>query len=448
MLATTLTACEKALDADPAQSIDAGTALENDQDVNSLIVGGYSVMAGGNLFGTNLLMLPDLLGSETVSTWRGTFTSPRQVATKSMDRNNTDANLVWTSAYNVINIANTAIEALGVVQSADLKKQLEGEALFMRGVMHFELVKLYALPWGATADNSHPGVPIKLVSTKNEADAFSKTARSSVKLVYDQLIADLLKAVTLLPEENNKRVTKYTAIAYLSRVYLMQQDYAKARDAANEVIESGNYVLNASVSAVFTNKDTKETIWEIQQNEQNNAGSSNNGMATFHASLPGIGRADVRVVASFVSGSYPTGDLRKTEWYYIGTGLRPGNTYTSKWISFSQNLPIIRLAEMYLTRAEANTVLGTNVGSTPAQDLARVRNPLRTNSSSPAAPTVTDIRNERFIELAFEGHRIHDLKRLRLSTGIFPWNSDKLVFPIPQREIDASQGILVQNPGY
>ena len=448
LLAASLASCKKALDVEPAQTIDASTALENDQDVNSLIVGGYSVMAGGNLFGTNLLMVPDLLGSETVLTWRGTFISPRDITSKAMDRNNSDANFIWTSAYNVINIANTAIEALGVVNSADLKKQLEGEALFMRGVMHFELVKLYALPWGATADNAHLGVPIKLISTKNEADAFSKTARSSVKLVYDQVIADLSKAVTLLPEENNKRVTKFAAIAYLSRVYLMQGDYAKARDAANEVIESGLYALNASVLAVFRNKDTKESIWEIQQNEQNNAGTSNNGMATFYASLPGIGRADVRVVPSFVSGKYPAGDLRQTEWYYIGTGQRPGNTYSAKWVSFSQNLPVIRLAEMYLTRAEANAVLGTAVGSTPAADLARVRNSLRTNSVSPAVPTVTDIRNERFIELAFEGHRIHDLKRLRLPTGNFAWNSDKLVFPIPQREIDASQGVLIQNPGY
>ena len=448
MLVTGFTACKKALDVEPAQTIDAGTALENDQDLNSLIVGGYSIMGGGSLYGTNLIMLADLLGSETTCSWRGTFTSPRQVASKSMDRNNTDASLTWTAAYNTINVANTAIAALNVVKDANLKKQLEGEALFMRGVMHFELVRLYALPWGATADNSHPGVVIKTTPTKTETDAFIKTPRSNVKLVYDQLIADLTKAVTLLPEENSKRITKYTALAFLSRVYLQQADYAKARDAANEVIESGFYALNASVSAVFTNKDTKETIWEIQQNEQNNAGTSNNGMATFFASLPGIGRADVRVTASFVSGSYPANDLRKSEWYYIGTGARPGNTYCSKWSSFSQNLPIIRLAEMYLTRAESNLVMGTSVGNTADADFAMVRNTARTNSTIPAIPTVTDVRNERFIELAFEGQRIHDLRRLRLPTGTFAWNSDKLVFPIPQREIDASLGILTQNTGY
>jgi hypothetical protein len=170
-------------------------------------------------------------------------------------------------------------------------------------------------------------------------------------------------------------------------------------------------------------------------------------MATFYASLPGIGRADVRVVPSFVS-NYPAGDLRATEWYYIGTGARPGNTYSGKWKSFSMNIPVIRIAEMYLTRAEANIRLGSAVGATPGQDLAQVKNLVRTNSVAPLVPTLADVLNERFIELAFEGQRIHDLRRLRLSTGAFAWNADELVFPIPKREVDATGGVLIQNPGY
>jgi len=442
-----VSSCKKVLDVEPQQSIDAGTALQNDQDVNSLVVGGYALMGTGNLYGTNLLLLPDLLGSDGVATWRGTFQGQRQVATKTMNSINTEANRTWTTAYRVINIANTTIDALGVVKDANLKMQLEGEALFMRGVMHFELVRLYALPWGATADNSHLGVVIKLKTTKNEADAFAKSPRNTVSEVYTQAIADLTKAVTLLPATSRLRVTRFTALGFLSRLYLAQGNYAAARDAVNLVITSGRYALNASVLAVFNNKNTRESIWEIQQNEQNNAGSGNDGMATFYASLPGIGRADVRVTPSYVSNNYPAGDLRRSEWYYIGTGARPGNTYSAKWTSFSQNIPIIRLSEMYLTRAEANLVLGTTVGATPDEDYAKVKNSIRTNTIA-APATLVNIRAERFIELAFEGHRIHDLRRLRLNTGSFPWNSNRLVLPIPQREIDASEGVLVQNPGY
>ena len=103
---------------------------------------------------------------------------------------------------------------------------------------------------------------------------------------------------------------------------------------------------------------------------------------------------------------------------------------------------------MYLTRAEGNLVMSTSVGNTPADDMAMVKNSLRTNSVAPAAPTLTDIRDERFIELAFEGQRIWDLKRLRMSSGSYNWNDPELVMPIPQREIDATKGVLVQNPGY
>jgi hypothetical protein len=103
---------------------------------------------------------------------------------------------------------------------------------------------------------------------------------------------------------------------------------------------------------------------------------------------------------------------------------------------------------MYLIRAECNLRLGSNVGATPASDLAQIRNPARVGLPVIANPTINDVLQERIRELAFEGVRIHDIKRLKQSTGTFAWNSDLLVFPIPQREVDASRGVIVQNPGY
>jgi tetratricopeptide (TPR) repeat protein len=313
--------------------------------------------------------------------------------------------------------------------------------------LHFELVRYYALPWGAMAGNSQLGVVIRTKPTKAEAEAFEKQPRNTVAEVYQQVIADLTSAAGKLPNDNGTRVDKYTALAFLAKVYLQKGDYANALNASNQVIQSGNYRLNASVRAVFDNKNTAESVWEIQQNDQNNAGTSNDGLATFYASYPGIGRADIRIASAWVN-SYDPSDLRKQEWYYTGTGLRPGNLYTSKWKSFSQNLPVIRIAEMYLIRAECNLRLGSVTGDTPANDLSKIRNPVRANLPVIAAPTLAQVLNERFLELAFEGARIHDLKRLQLPTGTFAWNDPKLVFPIPQREVDASTGILIQNPGY
>lgn len=442
-----ITSCKKILEVNPEQSINAATAIENDQDVEALTIGAYSLMGGGALYGTNLFMVPDLLASEGVCSWRGTFTSYRDIAAKKMTSENADVTRTWTNAYHAINNANIILTNLDKVKDADLKTALEGEAYFIRAIMHFELVRLYALPWGATANNTQMGVVIKTTPALTEDAAFTKTPRSTVAEVYTQVINDLTTAISKMPEKNGTRATKYTAWAFLSRVYLQQSNYAKARDAANEVINSNQYKMNASVSAVFTNKNTAESIWEIQQNEQNNAGESNDGLATFYASYDGIGRADVRMNTDFVE-SYTAGDYRMSEWYYIGTGRRAGNTYTSKWSSFSQNLPVIRIAEMYLTRAECNRRLSTVIGDTPANDLAEIRNMVRVGLSPIANPTINDIVNERFHELAFEGLRAHDIKRLHMSTGSFAWNADALVFPIPQRDIDASTGIIKQNTGY
>jgi starch-binding outer membrane protein, SusD/RagB family len=437
--------CTKKLEIEPQQSIDAGTALTTDSDVEAALVGTYSILSGGALYGTNLLLLADLQAAEGYLSWRGTFQGQRQVSLKNMTRDNSEASRTWIAAYRAINMANIVLDAADVVKDTDLRNQYEGEALFIRGIMHFELVRYFAKPWGATAANDHLGIVIK---TKPTLEEEAVDARSTVKATYDQVIADLTAAVSKLPDTRDGiRADKYVALAFLARVYLQQGDYAKALAAANQVIASDNYEMNDDILDAFRKDRTAEVVWEIEQDIQNNAGTSNDGMATFYASLPGnVGRADVRVEVAFAN-SYPAGDLRRTQWFYIGTGARPGNTYSGKWTSFSQNLPIIRIAEMYLIRAECNARLGSSVGATPTEDLAMVRNLARVNLA-PLPGTLANILQERIYELAFEGVRIHDIKRLRGSTGAFAWDSDLLVFPIPQREVDASGGIIKQNPGY
>nr|WP_281171861.1 RagB/SusD family nutrient uptake outer membrane protein [Eisenibacter elegans] len=106
---------------------------------------------------------------------------------------------------------------------------------------------------------------------------------------------------------------------------------------------------------------------------------------------------------------------------------------------------IMRLAEMYLIRAEANFRLGTGSGATPLEDLNRIRN--RAGLASLLSVTLDNILLERRLELAFEGVRIHDIKRLQGVTGTFLWNDNRLVLPIPLRETNANPN-LKQNLGH
>jgi hypothetical protein len=447
LLLFSLFSCESELNFEPRQSIDATTALETAQDIESAIVGAYAIMGAGSLYGTNLNVVPELLAADGFFSWFGTFQSYRQVALKTMDSNNAEASRTWINAYRAINVANTVLANIDKIPAGATKDKLMGEAYFIRGALLFELVKIYGLPFSAGNTTTNLGVPISLIATTDDKLAATLGPRKTVAEVYTQVIADLNLASTLIPNSNPTRATKFSAFAMLSRVYLQQANYPAARDAANTVITSSGKSLTATVSGPFLNKNSSESLFEIQQNDQNNAGTSNDGLATFYASLVGIGRADIRILAAF-RNLYEATDKRREGLIYSAVGARAGSTryHTGKWVTFGTNIPVIRLSEMYLTRAECNFRLLASVGDTPTNDYNRVRNRA---GATPAllVTSVQTILNERILELAFEGSRIHDLKRVQASTGTFPYNSDKLVFPIPRREIDANDS-LVQNPGY
>ncbi|NEM98573.1 RagB/SusD family nutrient uptake outer membrane protein [Pontibacter burrus] len=458
------TSCDDMLDVEPQQSVDARDAINTPQDLQGAVIGMYSILGGPELYGTNLLLLPELQASEESLSWLGTFAGYRQVSLKNMTADNTEAQRTWVAAYQAINLANIILSKLDIMEDQEERNRVEGEALFVRGIMHFELVRMYGKAWNDGDPTQNPGVPVRITPVTTEAEASALPTRSSVAQVYTQVIADLIKARDLLPGRNNERANTYAASGFLSRVYLQQQNYAGARDEANRVITEGGFGLNPSVTAIFRNDNTAESIFEIQQNDQNNAGTANDGLTTFYADLEGIGRADIAINTEFSDENpnryttydlYEEDDARLNELFYEGYNW--GAIATGKWTSFGQNIPIIRLAEMYLTRAEANFRLGTTIGATPLQDINTIRT--RAGLNPLTSVTLDRILLERRLELAFEGFRIHDLKRTetdlvgrKANTGevvyVIPWNADELVYPIPRREIDASKKSLEQNPGY
>lgn len=479
-----LSACDDKLDINPAQSVDATTALSNEANVGSAVVGMYAQLDDPTLYGTDLILVPELLAADNYIQFQGSFQNYRQFVNRTTNALNTTAETTWRGAYEAINQANLVIEALPVVTTPALKIQYEGEARFIRALMHFELVRLYAQQYQPGDANAQPGVPINLVPVRTVQEASTTIARATVAEVYTQVIADLTAAIELLPETNPTRATTFTAQALLARVYLQQSDFAEARKLANEVIENSGKSLSPTLSSVFTGRNTSETLLEIQQNDQNNAGTANAGLATFFSSIGQQGRGDIRVLPAFAN-RYDATDARGTaSLLYVGTGTNrgAGQLRTGKWITFGQNIPVIRLAEMYLVRAEADTRSNPTVGTISAwEDINLIRSRSRADSINPVflrAPGgslildenrqpqlnpnagqvgLADILLERQLELAFEGFRIHDLKRT--GTNIFvpaagdnpagnvAITSNILVLPIPQREINVNPD-LTQNPGY
>ncbi|RYF21677.1 MAG: RagB/SusD family nutrient uptake outer membrane protein [Flavobacteriales bacterium] len=444
ILLITLASCKKQLDVQPRQSISSGVALASTADVQNALIGAYTVMATGDLYGTNLVFIPDLYAGNGYLNWTGSFSTYRDIASKSIIATNVDVNRTWTSAYKAINVANTVISALGVVTNAETKNEIEGKALFIRGIMHFELVRLYALPFDATGANTNLGVPIVTKAVLTTDDIVTSAPRNTVAEVYKAVEDDLKASITKLANVDDK----YASMAFLARVYLQQGKYALARDMANDIITDGPYeLITSSLEAPFRVKNSDEGIFEIQQNAQSNAGTSNDGLATFYSSYVNstggdVGRGDANINTTFYN-SFEADDKRKTELIYSGDGAKTG-LFTKKWYDYFGNIPVARITEQYLIRAETNFRLGTSVGASPADDI----NVLRGRAGlTDIVPTLATILNEREKELAFEGFKLHDYKRTKRSIATFAYDDPKLVFPIPDREMSANKG-LVQNPGY
>ncbi len=417
------------LDIDPANNIEASNALNTSADVEALLVGAYSSLSDGDLYGGNILRDAELIADDPDNSeifWDGTFVAPGEIYAKNMLITNDQAEATWLDAYRTINISNTVLQNLKVVL-AGKKDKVEGEAKFIRAVMYFELVKTYAKTWTDGTPSANPGVPLVLEPT------VSKVPRSSVAAVYAQIISDLEDAVDLLPESNGFFANTYAAHAILSRVYLMQNNYAKAVEHANEVIENGGYSLEKNYADAFNKQSpgsSSEDIFSIQVTDQDGV----NNMFTFFAAE---GRGDIYIEQAHFD-LYETGDARLDLFY--------DDERTGKWNNVFGNINIIRLSEMYLTRAEGNLRLGTVVGDTPVNDINVVRE--RVGLTPLLVVTLPQILAERHLELAFEGHWIHDLKRTQSDVGDLEYNANKLVFPIPLRERNIDPEGLPQNAGY
>ncbi len=440
------TACEKRLDVFPYQSIADDKALLSEGDVNVTLIGAYDGAQAATVYGGDIMVMNELIGNSDNINFTGTFAGLSDAYKAQMNANNSNALGTWSASYSTINRINNVLSAVDKVTSSTAKKNsVEGQALFLRGSIYFELVKLYAKPVGDGDYAANPGVPLVLTPTGNVTQADYK-ARATVKAVYDQVIADLVKAESLLPSSNGIYATKWAAAAQLSRVYLALKNYTEAGAAANRVIAGSGKTLATEIGknwfTFINNGGTTpgEYLFSMKVTAQDGTNALNTYFGRTISTIAGTaGRSDCKIRPAHIA-LYETGDARKAYFELSG-----GNYYTKKHLDRFGDVPVVRLSEMYLTRAEANQRNSTVVGATPLSDV----NAIRTRAGLPAltAVTLADILKERKLELAFEGQFLPDAKRTQTAVGTLAWNSPKLILPIPQREIDVNKQ-LVQNEGY
>jgi hypothetical protein len=438
------TGCDKKLDIAPYQSISQDFALLTEGDVRVTLIGAYDGLQNTAAVGGDLMLMNELIGNRDDIRFTGTFAGLSDAYRLEMTAGNTFALGIWNQCYNTINRCNNVLSALDkVTSSTATRDRYEGEALFIRATLYFELVRLFAKTWGDGSEATNPGVPIVLTPTRSITEADYKP-RSSVADVYQMVVTDLTRAESLLPATNTIYATKNAAAAVLSRVALQKGDYTAARDAAQRVIASGRHTLSTTFGGLWftfinnAGNSPSEYIFSMKVTTQDGA----NGLNTYfgiNAGAGTAGRGDCKIFPAHLA-KYEAGDARGTYFSVVG-----GNNYTRKHLDRYGNVCYARLGEMLLTRAEANFRLGTTTGATPLADVNTIRN--RSGLISLLTVDLNAILKERYLETAFEGNRLNDIKRLRGMQSGTAWNSPKMILPIPQREMDVNKN-LVQNDGY
>ena len=449
--------CSDELDKLPPQSVASEVALSTEENVLQVLNGAYDALSNSDLFGGEVLRNSELLAADAEIAFTGTFNAPSEIWRKEMLTTNADITEMWLDGYKTINISNNILKAVddGVVETNP--DQVRGEALFLRGLVYFELVRFFSQPYSAGNTNTNLGVPLVLEPTVG-IDAESFPERNTVEEVYQQVISDLTSASTLLPASNAEYANSVAAYLVLTRVHLQKADYSSAATANNAALNaaSGVFDLTASYEEAFNRESNSvEDIFSIQVLPTDGT----NQMQLFYGPQAFGGRGDIDVLQRHAD-FYDTADVRLK--YHYPDPSTPQITRVGKWQEQFANVGAMRYAELLLNQAELEFRLN---GASATVDDAINRLRQRAGLSNITVTDLNQIFLERKLELAHEGHAIHDFKRTQgayyllepANGGVdatgdglvdgFTYDSDLLVYPIPDREIQANLN-LTQNPGY
>jgi len=434
-LAILFTSCEM-LDVKPQQSIDADMAIVTKSDLESAINGCYDAFQSAGYYGRNFIIVNDLTADNLK--WTGTTTDYKQFQENTLTSNNTIVDGIWSSIYVAVNRTNIVYSKIDGVEglTETERNRYKGELLFLRGLAYSDLVRLFG------------DVPLRLQPAATPADVHLK--RSSVEEVYQQIIADLRYAELWLGNYSTPvRAHKAAAKALLARVYLYRYSFTNQNSYLDSAVYySTNVIAQFQLDAfenLFPANRSPESIFEIDFNLQDF-----NRLAQYMGPISLGGRKEVSPVDNF-EDIYTTGDIRKA----VTIKTASDGKYCGKYLDISggsDNVYVLRLAEMYLIRAEANNLL--NMGASvvlPDIEIIRTRAGITIPLTvSTQAELAIAIEAERHFELAFEGHRWPDIVRTNRAIDVKPTvtSTNQYLFPIPLSEMLTNNLIGNQNPGY
>ncbi|WP_131537844.1 RagB/SusD family nutrient uptake outer membrane protein [Pedobacter nototheniae] len=484
ILSMTVTSCKKAIEIDPVDYVNSETALSSKAGIDAGIVTAYALLKGEVMYGNRMIGLGEALSDNGRSTNRsGRYVSEAVNSSGSHYSN-------WTTSYYGLNLINQILEAipnLNVTGVTDATKaSWIGELKFLRALYHFDLVKEYAyIPGAVVAAQDRGGVPIISKSTTTaDAALATKSSRNSLTEVYDFIYSDLTDAVSKLSDigSSPSRANKQAAQALFSRVALYRKDWANVIAYSTPVITSRGSTLLTSANYVtgWTSAVNPESLFEVTFAASGESLGVNVSLQTLFTSLKVRGDRTQK-------GGY--GDLVPTNDLVSKLGITVTNNgsttaaitarssdvrnqlfelgataYTTAYIECTKflgrsgainldNVPVIRISEAYLNRAEAYYFSGNE--PLALADVNKIRTNRGLTASTATGTALWDeILLQRRLEFAFEGQRFMDLKRNGLDiykpvSGVTVAFTNFVILPsIPTNDVDASSGNLKQNYGY
>jgi tetratricopeptide (TPR) repeat protein len=427
--------CKKYLTEAPNNAIPSESAIVDAGTARAAIIGTYDAVQGyyAGSYPTLGTITADLV------VFNGTLSQYLQLDQNAIPTDNVTTVAAYQGIYRAINSANSVIAGLPEVTdpllTSDEKDRILGEAYFVRALGYFDLAR----GWG--------GVQLQLTPTVT-IDDIKGIKRSTLEQTYDQALNDLTKAEQLLPEDaaTRNRAQKSAARALRARLHLYRKQWVDAEKYASLVIANTKYQLVTPYKTFFSSPfQSRESVLELAY--------SNNDRNTFwnlwYPSSQG-GQYTLKPSASFIAKvNNPTiGGTRNS--LIGGTGNNVyGVLYNTVGISTDPSY-IIRIAELYLIRAEARAQQNKLPEALGDLNLIRARASVPVSTAVTKEAILLAIEEENGIEFAFEAHRWFDLVRTgRAGSVLGLTNTNYWLFPLPYSDVLSDPDLEGQNnPGY
>jgi len=429
------TSCEGYLDESPTDAIPSEKAITDAGTARAAIIGTYNAVQG--YYASSYPTLGTITADNVI--FNGTLSQYLQLDQNAIPTDNVITVDAYKRIYEAINSANSVIASVGNVTDPLLteaeKNKILGEAYFIRALSYFDLAR----GWG--------GVQLQLKPT-TDLSALKGIKRSSVNETYDQVLSDLELAESLLPEDTStrNRAQKSTALALRARLHLYREQWDDAEKYATLVLGNSKYSLVKPFKTFFTSPFlSSESVFELSftTNDKNSFWnlwypSTVGGQFTLKPSDPLIAKLNDTNI----------GGTRKA--IIAGTGSTVYGVLYNTISSSTDPSYVIRIAELYLIRAEARAKKSNPDLQGALNDLNAVRSradiPVFESRNKPEI--IQAIENENSVEFAFESHRWFDLVRTKRAGEVLGLtNTNYWLFPIPYSDI-LSDPDVTQNPGY